>query len=262
MKNCSIAGKIALLSGITMILAIFVAMPVFSQETAKKESQKKIVLTIVSDDNGKTTKIDTIIEMPDSAMVDSIKKEIEQVIVLGEGGKHARLKMHNMPQGFDYKFDFPDPPDCPMAFDDLREFDFEGMGPCCEKGDFAKGYWFPGPECREIGSGEGNQSLQDLLGRIPMDRVVSYSIKDRKNGKRIIIDLDNAPVFEKHEKVIVIREPGRDPRAHGQHDRRVKVSVNSKDDQQLDKLPVPATPPTVPPPPPPPDKSDTKKPKI
>jgi len=58
-------------------------------------------------------------------------------------------------------------------------------------------------------------SLNDLLGDIPMDRVKSYSIKDTKNGKKIVIELNNAPFIENHRNVIIIRSPRPEGR-HGQ----------------------------------------------
>jgi hypothetical protein len=53
-------------------------------------------------------------------------------------------------------------------------------------------------------------TLSDVLGDIPMSRVNSYSIKDRKNGKRIIIDIDDAPLVEKQERVVYLKNaPGK-----------------------------------------------------
>ena len=261
MKINSVNLKIALVFGVATILAIFITRPVYSQETAKKESHKKIVLKIVSDDNGKTTLIDTTMEIPDSAMMDSLRKEIDKVIVLGEGGKHARFKIHNMPQGFAYDFDMPPPPECPKELEELEGFDWEGMVPDCDMADRIRERT-PGRDRRIMRSGGHEQTLNDILGEIPMDRVVSYSIKDRKNGKRIIIDLNDAPMFEKQDRVIIIREPGRlqHQKTHPGH--QVKVYMNSEDDVKLDNSPKPPPPPSAPVPPVIPDKTSPKKPKI
>jgi hypothetical protein len=205
MKFTTINLKLAPVIGAAMILAIFITKPAVSQEPAKTESYKKITMKIVSDDNGKVTIYDTTMEMPDSAMVDSLKNEIEKVIILGKGGKHARIRYHCMPEEFNYKFEMPDMPECHMNLKELEDLDLEGM---LESGDMDESmckHIAPGCE-RIIRSGGKGQSLNDLLGDIPMDRVVSYSIKDRKNGKRIIIDLNDAPMFEKKAKVIVIRK--------------------------------------------------------
>jgi hypothetical protein len=242
--------RISLLIGLATILAIFITRPAASQETAKNESHKTIMLKVVSDDNGKTTVIDTVMEMNDSFMADSIQREIEKVIMLGTGGKHARIKYHNMPEGFSYNFDVPCPPDCVMDLDELEDLDFEGMAPCGEMGNFMWSGRDGAPGCKVIRSEGKGQSLSDMLGDIPMDRVVSYSIKDRKGGKRIVIDLNDAPMFEKQEKVIVIREPGRVQRNRNHGERQVKVIVNTDDDTKTEQ-----TPPPPPPPPPPPAKT-------
>ena len=42
-----------------------------------------------------------------------------------------------------------------------------------------------------------------------MDRVKSYSIKNTRNGKRIVIDVEDGPGFDRRDRVVVIREKGR-----------------------------------------------------
>ena len=237
MKNRSIKLRIAITFGVAVILAIFITRPAFSQSNAKKESTKKIMVKVVSDDNGKTTVIDTTMEMPDSAMIDSIRQEIEKVIELGSGDKHCRMKMQKMPGGFSYNFDMPCPPECPMDLEELAGMDFEGIEPGREMEEYFGESREPGIEKRMMRMGGHGQTLNDLLGDIPMDRVVSYSIKDRKGGKRITIDLSDAPTFENQERVVVIREPGR--MQHGRHntERNVRVYVNTDDDKQSEKTP-------------------------
>lgn len=255
MKIKSFNLKNALATGAAVILTIFIAGTAFSQEPAKKETSRKIVLKIVSDDNGKKTEFDTtIMEMSGDLMMDSINEEINKVIELNTDGKHMRVKVCKAPDGFNYNYEFPCPPECQMDLErledlellgndwDAREFDWAGMA--------------PGNGMRIMRPGDNDRSLNDLLGNIPMDRVVSYSIKDRKHGKRIVIDLDDAPAFERQDRVIVIREP-RSMRSGQNHpDRRVKVIMNSEDgDEKMEKsveqsgIEVPP-----PPPPPPPDK--------
>ncbi len=250
MKINSTSFKIALIFGAAMILSIFVINTAFSQEPAKKESHKKIVIKIVSDDNGKTTMIDTTMEIPDSTVVDSIKNEIKKVIEMGKGGKHAHFKFHQMPQGFNYDFDIPSSHEFPMGVEELEDIECDGMIPGGEMEDCCFGRMSPGGQPRIMRSGGHQQTLNDLLGEIPMDRVVSYSIKDRKNGKRIIIDLDNAPVFEQKDRVIVIRDSGRMQHDRNSPKRQVKVTINSDDDVKSDKSSVQPEPPSVPPPPP------------
>ncbi len=242
--------KFALVFGTALILSISMIKPAFSQEPAKKESYKKIVIKIVSDDNGKTTMIDTTMEIPDSAMVDSIKNEIEKVIATGKGGKNAHFKFHQMPQGFNYDFDIPSAPEFPMRIEELEDIDCDGMIPGGEMDDCCQGWMTPGGHQRIMRSGGHQQTLNDMLGDIPMDRVVSYSIKDRKNGKRIIIDLNDAPVFEQQDRVIIIRDAGRMKHDRNSPKRQVKVVINSDDEVKSDKSSVQPEAPSVPPPPP------------
>jgi|GEM_PF-3632394 len=216
MKTKSLKFKIAITFGAMAILAIFVTRPVFSQESAKQEPakqepakqepakqepHKKIVVKIISDDNGAMTVIDTTMEMPSR-------------------------------------------PECP-GLEDLDEIELEGIAPGQIMEDCFWEQRGPGLERRVIRSGGDRQTLNDVLGDIPMDRVVSYSIKDRKGGKRIIIDLNDAPLFEKNERVIIIRDQARMPR-----NKNIRIQHGRMDNH-----------PSVPPPPPPvpPDNTSTKK---
>ena len=249
MKINLFSFKFAVVTAAAMILAIFITKPAVSQEPAKTESHKKITMKIFSDDNGKVTIYDTTMEMPDSAMVDSLKNEIEKVIILGKGGKHSRVRVHNMPDEFNYKFEMPYIPECNMNLEELEDLDLEGMMEGCDMDKVMCEHMAPGCE-RMIRSGGKGQSLNDLLGEIPMDRVVSYSIKDRKNGKRIIIDLNDAPTFERQERVIIVREPRRNQHVKNNQERQVRVIVNTDDDEKMEskqvKTETPSTPPTPP----------------
>ncbi|MCX6305473.1 MAG: hypothetical protein NT040_10940 [Bacteroidetes bacterium] len=253
--------KLAIVLGATAILAIFVTGPAFSQEPAKKESHKTIVLKIVSDDNGKKTVIDTTMEMPDDQMMDSVHKVIDQVIMMNKGGNHPHVKILSMPQGFSYDYDMSSPPEGPMDLEDLEGIDFEGMDPCRDMESCDWERMAPGAGRRILRSGSHGQTLNDILGEIPMDRVISYSIKDRKNGKRIIIDLNDAPTFERQDRVIVIREPGRGQRSRNHSgDRQMKVRVQTTDsDEGMDSQQEEQDMQSVSPPPPPPPADHKKK---
>lgn len=250
MKNNPIKFKIALIFGFATLLALFVIKPGFSQGTAKKESHKKIVMTIVSDGSGKMTLIDTTMEISDTSMVDSIQQEIEKVMVINKNGKHARFKVNNMPQGFNYNFEMPSKPECPMDLEELEGIDCEGMDMGRDMEDCICDKMMPGMGRMVMRSGGNNRTLSDLLGNIPMDRVVSYSIKDRKNGKRIIIDLNDANLFESQDRVIVLSGSGKMQHKKDHTGNRVKVYVNTDDDSKVDSsLTVPPIPPIPPPPP-------------
>ena len=75
-----------------------------------------------------------------------------------------------------------------------REFDREIFNEC-----------MPGPQGFAIPN--RGESLNDVLGDIPMSRVKSYKVIDKKGGKRIIIDIQDAPLGSDHPNVICIKTP-------------------------------------------------------
>jgi hypothetical protein len=263
MKIHSFSAKSILVAVVLTSAAIFITKPSISQEAVKKDSGKKVTLKIYTNENGKKTVIDTTMEMPATGMNDTITEEFDKIIEMDKDGKHACVKIRKMPEGFNYKFDMPCQPECNMAFDELENLDWERMAPGQQLDELTWDEMVPGQE-RRIMRREGHgQWLNDILGEIPMDRVVSYSIKDRKNGKRIIIDLNDAPMFERQDKVIIIREPGGTPRNYKTPHRKMRVYVTPDSDNQMEQTPaLPEAPDTPPPPPPVPDKSAPKKPKI
>ena len=94
-----------------------------------------------------------------------------------------------------------------------------------------------------------NGSLNDLIGRIPMERVKSYSVKQTKDGKRITIDVENGPIFENEDNIIIIRDNQRPMRGMGYGNPRKNVRVIVKQgDGEVDKK-SPDAPATPPPPP-------------
>jgi hypothetical protein len=262
MKNHPITEKFFLASVAIAVFAIFGARQLFAQDNAKGEPHKKVIVKIISDDNGTKTIIDTTMEFTGSELSDSVNQEIEKVIELGKNGKHARVKIMGMPKEFKYNFNMPCIPECPMGMEDLEGFEFEGDADGQGMNDFSWDEMPPRLERRLFRAGGHGQSLNDLLGDIPMDRVKNYSVKDTKNGKRIVIDLNDGPLVERQDRVIVIREPGRGQRGMNHLQRKVKVYMNPDDDgkmqQQQEKPAEPGVPSTPPPPPPPASKPEKK----
>jgi hypothetical protein len=72
-----------------------------------------------------------------------------------------------------------------------------------------------------------------------MSRVKSYSIKDRKNGKRIIIDVEDAPLVTEHDNVIILRNPHKSKKVNWNespgHDVEEKIIIKSADDDEKAK---------------------------
>ncbi len=254
--------------GLSIVLTIFITRPGFSQDTTKTKGDKKvrIVAKIITDKDGKTQEFDTTInlnrdlkpgeekemiknfelrvkdlgdemknlevelneiKLPDSGMMDSVQQLTERALRLSGGhGRHFRHNFAPRAFNYDYNFSIPDIPDTPRPF--IEEFDDETT---------------PGMIDTEIhgmlrGKGE---SLNDLLGNIPMDRVKSYSIKDTKNGKRITIELNDEPIIEHQREVIIMRSPRPDGRHRQgpQHHMQKRIIIRQGDqekEEQPDKL--------------------------
>lgn len=247
--------------GLSIALTIFITLPGFSQDTTKMKGDKKvrIVAKIVEDKNGKRQEFDTTInldrrlkpgeeqemmkkfemrvrdlddqmkdleveinemKLPDSGMMDSVQRLTEKAIRFhgGPGNMHFRHNFSPRAFNYEYNFDFPEVPEPPQPMiEDFNEENTPGM--LKDKGE----------------------SLNDLLGDIPMDRVKSYSIKDTKDGKKIVIELKNEPFIDHQRNVIIIHSPRPEGR-HGQgprHQIRKRVIIregNQEKEEQPDKL--------------------------
>jgi hypothetical protein len=85
----------------------------------------------------------------------------------------------------------------------------------------------------------GDGSLMDLLHNIPMDRIKSFNIKEKKDGTRITIDVSHGPVLgssHSSERTIIIRpESGNAPGAsHGSNShKKVIIKSESEDPDEL-----------------------------
>lgn len=243
------------------ILAIFITTPGRTQDksTGSEKSGTTIHLKVVKDKDGKTTTLDTTInfsspvdreeiremihklkndmkemkldiknlgydmqlELEGIDGMDSLEKEMDQVIVLKNRGKGGDIRIHKGPRGYNYNYQFR----CP-ELQDLSEWECPG--------DAAFDISIPRPDRRimDLRRDEGG-SLNDLLGDIPMDRVKSYSIKDRKNGKRIVIDLEDGPWPVVRDHVVVIGgDRQRVQQRHTTGEKNVRVIVTPKHDQE------------------------------
>jgi hypothetical protein len=131
-------------------------------------------------------------------MNDSAIEMAYKMVLNDKDGKRMHIEVPGMDRDFDFDFDFdiPEVPELP----DLPEFGIpEGYMPYHQFGPMRG----------------GEQTLSDVLGDIPMSNVKSYQIKERKDGKRIVIDLDDEAVLGRHENVYIIREHAR----HHRHER-------------------------------------------
>jgi ribosome-associated toxin RatA of RatAB toxin-antitoxin module len=257
-------------SGMAMILAIFIFLPVYSQETATNKSKSTIKLKIVSEKNGETSVFDTTIvsdellekeeieamvegmndemkelseemkemqfeinfDIPDSLLSDSVHKIVKKAMRMMPGACCPGRKMPKRGRGNSFGFNFPCIPDCPTPPEMLK--------------DMECGNWFPGQGAQRQRMLNPQETVSDIIGDIPLDKVKSYSIKDRKGGKRIIIDVDDSPIIEKQERIIY-RERPNDMGRYRYMDRNpkdVKVIIRTKKDDtgKAPKVETPETP--------------------
>jgi hypothetical protein len=219
--------------GMSALLTIFITHPGHAQDTTKTKGDKKvrIVAKVITDNNGKKQEFDTTInldrrlkpgeeeemmkqfemkfrdlgdqmkelevemndmKLPDSAQLDSSLQLAGRMFRhRGMPDLHFNRNFHPRAFNYDFNFELPEMPDIPQPLiEEFNDEDFPGQG----------------EEQHEMLNGRG-QSLNDLLGDIPMDRVKSYSIKDTKNGKKIVIELNKEPFIQNHRNVIIMRSP-------------------------------------------------------
>ncbi len=178
-----------------------------------KNKDGEVNIRIIKEENGKKTEIDTVIssqagidsedleklmktmhlqmkdadnQMKDvnvyiSTMNDSVSSDSSdhhQYRIKVVGPKCCRqIRIKGSPPAFNYNFEIPDipePPDAPEYFEN-EIFNHQAPGP------------------NVIISKRRGESLLDVLGDIPMNRVKSYKIIDKKGGKRIVIDIEDGP---------------------------------------------------------------------
>lgn len=137
-------------------------------EEAMKEYQ------LAADEVAESLKeIEVMVDLPEiEGLNDSLKKVIR---IYGHGQRVPEFRWHDRDCSYDYQFD------CQSAY--------------------------VHPNKMILKSRDGEESLEDLIGDVPLDRVISYSVKDRKGIKRIIIEVEDGPMeFEDQRDVIIIRK--------------------------------------------------------
>jgi hypothetical protein len=255
-----------LVIGLATIMIIILTFPGYTQDTLKKNPKTTLKLKIIKDENGKRTIIDTTItsnksldsgevdeiiatlddnmkgldeglkdldislskmKFPDSTMMDSIHKMTDRLrTMMSKNFKSPHSRWHTQPGAFDYNFDFdtPEPPEPPEPRGERHHhYDFR-----------VEPFNMEPPSMRR---NEG--SLMDLLRNIPMDRIKSFTIKEKKDGTRITIEVGRGSVFGKphsSERTIIVRpERGNAPGSHHESGRHKRVIIKS-DSEDPDEL--------------------------
>ncbi len=218
-------------------------------KSGSKDANGKVKVHIIKDENGKKTEIDTVISAKggtDSEEIEALVEKVHAQMKDVEGRmKEVELYMANMDDSLQndssghhkYMFKFNGGPgcskirlqECPHAFN----YDYE----LPEIPDFSEGsdefFDNRGHSPRVFSMPEKGESLSDVLGNIPMSRVKSYKIIDKKGGKRIVIDIEDGPFFDGGKQVIYINgggHQGKPPRGE-KHQKDMKVIIRSDNGQ-------------------------------
>jgi hypothetical protein len=244
------------------VMTFFLTLPAHSQDTVKKSSRTVIKVKVIKDENGVKTIIDTSFssdrpvnprqmrrmmadldhglrgqrpgrgvyrfnfsdtDFPDSSMMDSIEKDTDRIMMFSKKLRDHHLRGYKLPHEYDLDFDMdipepPFPPEPPEPGCDPRgyyNFDpFQGCPPGCGR------------------SGEG--SLLDILGDIPLDRIKNFSMKEKKDGTKITIEVERGPVFgfpHSKKNVIIVRPDHGNQYRHAP-DKKVEKKVIIKTDKE------------------------------
>jgi len=215
MKNFSIFKSISMVIGVIIMFTIFITKTGHSQTAEPKGKKKTIILKVTADKDGKNIVIDTtfitpegtdpkeieemaeklqkemqglekemeevqvrvLLDLPDSAMIDSLHNVIDKMVILKKGPRKHMKIYANKPHEFEYEFNVP----CPSDHMTGHEI-FEGPGWSGYLGDQDK---------RVFRFEDKGQTLTDILGDIPMEKVRNYSIKNTKYGKKIVIEIED-----------------------------------------------------------------------
>ncbi len=217
MKNISINKSFTMVLGVIIMFAIFITKTTNAQNSGSNEKgkEKTIILKVVTDKDGEKTEIDTIFTIPegsdfpegikcmkkireemkgledemreiqvqmfvdqtDSTLMDSLQKSVGKMILLTKGPKD-RIRIHREMSG-EPDFDL----DLPCNLDQLRKLD--------EFGHQSLDRYWKDPDKRIYRFKNKGETISDILGEIPMERVRNYSVKNTKYGKKIVIEIED-----------------------------------------------------------------------
>jgi hypothetical protein len=188
-----------------IISAIFIFPGKISAQDAKKTSknEKTIQMKIVTTENGKTTVIDTTITTTEPG---DLKEYEYQMRVMDDQVKDMDKEMKEME--IELSGDMGDVDIDTLVIDNGdsihkkiiihggrgmgrgNECDHMRMEDCCPGMPFGFS-WNSDDDDNVVFSAPFPGRLESILGSIPMGAVKGFKIKEKKGGKRIIIDIDD-----------------------------------------------------------------------
>lgn len=203
--NYSYSARIGLFSVIIPGM-LFMIRPAVAQSDTASVSKSSVTMKIIHKTDGDSIVADTTLtfEGPysDEEIREMTKSMKEQARALREQMRVLRDQMGVL-RDFDIDIDLPEIPDFPdmimmPEIPDIPSFDFDIDSISVPK--------TPGPPLRIIHNRpSGRGGLNEVLGDIPMDRVKSLSIREKKNGRKIVIEVDDTPSRRVKKEVIIVR---------------------------------------------------------
>lgn len=196
MKRLIYFRPITLLMGIAMLFIFILGSKVKGQDSVPEKSDETIRMIVTIDEDGNSYTIDTTFSWTGDyaeAMKQMLEKHKDQMKDLEISWQEFREP--DTPRDFYYQFDYP----------------YARVKDDCPKKDPRKSpyHWYGEQDIRvNRVPGYNTESLNDVLGDIPMSSVRSYQIKERKGGKRIIIDVsDDVGLTDRDAHFMYIRSP-------------------------------------------------------
>lgn len=167
------------------VIALFNFTSAMAQEEPDSSMNKTIKIKMITKNGGETKVFDTTLHRSGKLM-DEEMSELMKELNLEMSDLSREMEDVNM------EIEIPELPDIESMMKDYGDcFNFRGA--------------FPHHRMVPFGGNEQG-GLNELLGDIPLERVTSYSVKERKNGKRIVIDIENGPSVDKRKEMIIIQK--------------------------------------------------------
>ena len=194
MKNLLILKGVTLFAALSFILSFFLAETITAQDSLVKKPQKVIKVTVNTGDDDETITIDTTFIIDDQVskeafeeamaeyeeQMENLEKEFQEIEVNVDGFNWSSKDIPRLMKVFE-SGKMPRHMDCVRVNPSLKEMSW--LSNCREPRIGV-------PHVRMIDRNRG-ETLSDVLGDIPMSAVKSYKIKETRNGKKIIIEVDD-----------------------------------------------------------------------
>ena len=183
-----------LLSGCLVFLFIFILpAKVKPQDTASSKPAKVVTIKLNVEGDEGIVSIDTTFEIATELDAESLERHIEQV---SEGVENMEMDLQNVYLSVDDMDDNARQVRIARSiYHPFREvgqknrMGNQGKSPRVFCYGLNKGFGPPmAPRCKQ----KREETLSDIIGDIPMRAVIKYDVKNTKNGRKYIIEVDDS----------------------------------------------------------------------